>query len=99
MNEKRRERLATLLQEALPEFFESEIERLPGTLLSVLYVEVIESGTRANIFVSVFPDEAKAGIAKQLKISENKATHFIRRRVSSKYSPFIRFQLVEKMAT
>jgi ribosome-binding factor A len=92
MNERRRERLASFLEEELPHFFREEI-KTEGAYLSIQYVEVIESGSRANIFVSVFPDNLRDEVAKELKKSENKASHFIRRRLGSKYSPQIRFQI------
>lgn len=93
MNERRRDRLATLLKEELPHFFVEECDLPTGSFVSVLYVEVLESGTRANIFVSIFPDTEKERVAKKLKISENKATHFVRQRIRSKYSPSIHFFL------
>ena len=91
MNERRRERLASLLEDALPEFFRDECEMPTGAVVSILYVEIIESGSRANIFVSVWPDEARGGVAKELKMSENKATHFVRGRLGSKHAPQVRF--------
>ena len=95
MNERRRERLAAFIREALPTFFSEEVIREPGVFISIQHVEIPESGGKANVFVSVFPDTVEEGIAKALKMSENKATHFVRVRLKSKYSPTIRFQVVE----
>ncbi len=91
MNERRRERTAAFVREVIPEFFQRECELLPGVFLTVLHVEVVESGVRANVFVSVFPDSAKEAVAKELDLRENKATQFIRMRLGTKYSPAVRF--------
>jgi|GEM_PF-2888828 len=93
MNERRRERLASALEEDLPSFFQEECELLPGELVSILYVEIVESGAKANIFVSVFPDSARERVARELKMRENEATYFIRGRLGSKYSPVVRFHV------
>lgn len=93
MKERRKERLAALIQEELPRFFRDELELEPGVFVSILYVETVKTGTKANVFVSIYPDTARVKVARELKISENKATHFIRKLVASKYSPAIRFQL------
>ena len=95
MNERRRERLAAFVREEIAYFFQTELELPTGAFLSVLYVEVAETGSRANVFVSVYPPESKEGIAKILKLGENKATHYMRAKVRSKYSPVIHFQIVE----
>lgn len=91
MNERRRERLAAYIKEIMPEFFAVHIEHGSDIFLSVLYVEVVASGTKANVFVSVYPDTAREGIAEKLKMSENIATRFVRTHLGSKYSPAIRF--------
>lgn len=93
MNERRRERLAAFLQEELPYFVQEQVPLPEGVFASILHVEIAESGTRANIFMSVFPDSAREGVAKELNLRENEATYFVRTRLRSKYSPVIRFHV------
>ena len=95
MKERRRDRIGTLVRDAVADFFLEEVSFPAGVLVSVAYVEVIESGSKANIFVSVFPDTAQEEVAKMLKMSENKASHFVRSRMRSKYTPVVRFMLVD----
>ena len=95
MKERRREKLSALIQEIVSDFFSSELALPSGTLLSISYIELNDSGTKANVFTSVYPDEGRDGIANLLKMSENKATHFLRTRLQSKYSPVIRFRVIE----
>jgi ribosome-binding factor A len=91
MNERRKERLAAFLQEAIGEFFLRECAFAPGVFVSVQFVDLNETASRAMIAVSVFPDEARNGVAEELKTRENEATHFVRGRLDSKYAPLIRF--------
>ncbi len=91
MNERRRERLTAFLQEALGEFFLRECSFAPGVFVSVQYVDLNETASRAMIAVSVFPDDARDGVAEELKTRENEATHFVRQRLDNKYTPAIRF--------
>ena len=56
--------MATVLKEELPQFFADECSLSLGTFVSILYVEVLESGTRANVFVSIFPDAEKRRLLK-----------------------------------
>lgn len=91
MNERRRDRLSSFLKEILPIFFVQEVSLPKGSFISVLYIEIGESGSKANVFVSVFPDSLREMVAKELKISENKAAHFVRAHLKSKYSPSIHF--------
>ena len=93
MNKRRRERLASALEEDLPLFFREECDFSSGELISILYIEIVESGAKANIFVSVFPDSAKEQVVRELKMRENEATSFIRARLGSKYSPVVRFHV------
>ena len=93
MNERRRERLAAFIREKLPEFFKVDCDFLGSSVVSILHVEVVSSGTRANIFLSVFPDETKEDVARRLKLCENKATHFLRGQLGSKYAPAVRFHV------
>jgi len=83
--------MASFVREAIPSFFQEECAFPKGVFVSVLHVEVVESGNRANIFASVFPDDAKEAVAKELDLRENEATRFMRRRLASKHSPVIRF--------
>ncbi|MDA1335184.1 MAG: ribosome-binding factor A [bacterium] len=91
MNERRRERFSSLIEEELPMFFREVCELPKNSLVSILYVEVPMRAGKANVFVSVFPDEARDGVATELKMRENEATHYIRGRIKSKYAPAIHF--------
>jgi ribosome-binding factor A len=93
MNERRNERLASFVRGALPDFFRDECALALGTLVSIVHIEINEAGSRADVFVSVFPDEAHTSVAKELKIRENEANHFIRMQLRSKHSPLIRFHV------
>lgn len=95
MNERRRERLSAFIRDELAKFFQEGLELEPGVFISIQYVEVLKSASRANVFLSIFPDIRQYGVAKKLKILENKATRFIQDRLSSKHSPMIRFLIVE----
>ncbi|MBI4121361.1 MAG: hypothetical protein HY470_00170 [Candidatus Ryanbacteria bacterium] len=77
----------------MPEFFREQCAFPADALVSVLHVEVVESGSKANVFASVFPDEAKSAVARELKMRENEATRFVRERTASKYSPVVRFHV------
>ena len=83
--------MSSFVREAIPDFFQAQCVFPKGVFVSILHVEVVESGSRANIFASVFPDEAKEAVAKELNLRENEATRFLRGRIASKYSPVIRF--------
>ena len=93
MKERRRDRLASFVREELPEFLRVEGDLPNGVVVSILHVEVIASASRANIFVSIFPDEQREEVAKVLKMRENEATHFLRGRLKSKHVPVIRFHV------
>lgn len=93
MNERRRGRLAAFLESELPHFFREEVEFPPNTFISIMHIEIKQSGQSAGVLVSVFPDTSTKRVAEILKKSENKATHFIRARLRTKYSPVIRFHV------
>ncbi|OGZ56145.1 MAG: hypothetical protein A3J04_00275 [Candidatus Ryanbacteria bacterium RIFCSPLOWO2_02_FULL_47_14] len=93
MKERRRERLASFIREELPDFFKQEFDVLVNVLISILHIEITESGARTDVFVSVFPDDHKEQVAKALKMRENKAAHFLRSRLRSKYAPAVRFHV------
>ncbi|MEK7643054.1 MAG: ribosome-binding factor A [Patescibacteria group bacterium] len=96
MNERRRERLSAVIKEILPAFFRQELILPNGVLISVLYAESMTSGTRVTVYVSIFPDNLRADIAKILEMSENRAAHFLRARLRTKYSPSIHFVVSEE---
>lgn len=81
------------MQEALSEFFLRECSFAPGVFVSVQFVDLNETSSRAAISVSVFPDEARDGVAEELKTRENEATHFVRQKLDNKYTPAIRFSV------
>ena len=85
--------MASFVRETNTDFFQEECAFPKGVFVSVLHVEVVESGSRANVFTSVFPDDAKEVVAKELGLRENEATCFVRRLVASKHSPVIRFHV------
>lgn len=93
MNERRKERLASFIEETLPEFFRTECALPEGVFISVVYIEPNEGASKVNVFVSVFPDALRDRVAEILKMSENKAKHFIRARIASKYSPAVSFHV------
>jgi ribosome-binding factor A len=93
MIERRKERLASFVREVLPDFFRDECGLTPDIFVSILHVEPNEAASKVNVFVSVFPDSTRDKVAKVLKISENKAGHYIRGRISAKYSPAISFHV------
>lgn len=93
MNERRRERISSFVRETIPYFFQEECAFPKGVFVSVLHIEVVKSGSRANVFASVFPDNAKEAVAKELHLRENEATRFMRGRIANKYSPAIRFHV------
>ncbi|MEK7576735.1 MAG: ribosome-binding factor A [Patescibacteria group bacterium] len=93
MNERRRERLAAFVRESLPDFFRFECGFSNDILVSIIHVEPNEASSKVKVYVSVWPDDQRDAVANTLKMSENKAKHYIRARISSKYSPAVSFHV------
>ncbi len=91
MNEKRKERLAAFVREILPDFFRFDCGFANDVLVSIIHVEPNEASSKVKVYISVWPDDKRDEVANTLKMSENKAKHYIRERISSKYSPLISF--------
>jgi hypothetical protein len=94
MNERRRERLVSFLEDELPLFFRGELDLAPGVLVSIVLIDVKPSGGSAHISVTVYPDSEAVPVAEMLKKSENKAAHYIRTRLRTKYAPVVTFHVV-----
>ena len=94
MNERRRERLGAFVESALPHFFREELEVPAGTIISIVHVDVKTSGQSALVHVSVYPETHTDQVANMLKKSENKAAHYVRTHLRTKYAPVINFRVV-----
>ncbi len=88
----RNERLAEALRAASAEFLVREALPPPhGALITVTRAEVAESGTRATIFMTVFPDTLEEAALKFANRSRHDFAEFFSTRVKGVVLPRIEF--------
>ncbi|MBI2023406.1 30S ribosome-binding factor RbfA [Candidatus Giovannonibacteria bacterium] len=85
------ERFISFLKRELAYFLERDFVRDEGVFLSVTDVRLTSAGDMANIFVSVFPKEKTAEVARSLKKSEKEARKYISSKLKSRKIPKINF--------
>ena len=76
-------------------------EKIPlkkGILFSLVRVESASSEGRIHAWVSVWPDEERERVAKQLQLLENKAKAHLAGRLNRKYAASVHFYVVGLVA-
>lgn len=89
------ERFSSFVQNELAFFLREELGGQKGMFISILRVEPAPSGGSVGVWVSVWPDEERARVAKKLKVLENKAKAYLAGRLNRKYAVAVHFYIVE----
>lgn len=64
---RRVERVQSLIEQVASRIIRREVDLPGGVLLTVERVEVLSDLTRAKIFVSIYPEAARDGVARELR--------------------------------
>lgn len=89
------ERLSSFIQNELAFFLREEVPFREGVLISLMRVEPAPSEGSVNVWVSVWPDEERGRVAKQLRLVENKARAYLAQRLNRKYAVTVHFYVIE----
>lgn len=88
------ERFSSFIQNELAFFLREEAPLKEGILVSLVRVEPAPSKGSVRAWVSVWPDEERARVAKQLRLLENKAKAYLAGRLNRKYAVAVHFQVI-----
>lgn len=89
------ERFSSFIQNELALFLHETLSYKEGVFVSLMRVEPAPSEGSVDAWVSVWPDEERAHVAKQLRLLENKARAHLARRLNRKYAVSVHFYVVE----
>lgn len=88
------ERFSSFIQDELALFLHEALSYKEGVFVSLMRVEPAPSEGSVNAWVSVWPDEERDRVAKQLKLLENKARAYLTRRLNRKYAVTVHFYVI-----
>ncbi|MDO8574265.1 MAG: ribosome-binding factor A [bacterium] len=88
----RKERINDLIGEELGRIIEKELE-FPGTLVTVVRVQVNKKMDRADIGFSVFPSEKADGALKTLNREKGNLRNLLKEKVKMKFMPQLEFEV------
>jgi|SRR3989344_1684193 len=87
------ERLESYLKKELAFFLEKNLPIAEGGFVSVTKVFINEKADRADVFISVFPEELSAEVFVELKLMQKDVKRFLASRVKRHKIPNIKFIL------
>ena len=88
------ERFSSFIQNELAFFLREKMHLNKGILVSLVRVESASSEGRIHAWVSVWPDEERERVAKQLQLLENKAKAHLAGRLNRKYAASVHFYVI-----
>lgn len=88
------ERFSSFIQDELALFLREGLHEREGMFVSIVRVEPAPSGGRVDVWVSVWPDEERQRVAKELRLLENKAKAYLAQRLNRKYAVTVRFYVI-----
>lgn len=88
------ERFSSFIQNELALFLREALSCKEGVFVSLMRVEPAPSEGSVDAWVSVWPDEERARVAKQLRLLENKARTYLARRLNRKYAVTVHFYVI-----
>ena len=91
-NEFREERLNSSIKEIVGEFLEREVA-LAGTLLTVTRIIFKDNATRAQVFVTVYPESKEKETIKAIEKSLRSLRLFVKEKIKTRIIPFFEFRI------
>ncbi len=89
---RRRERIASLVAEEAARFIEEEVDVPAGAVATVTHVEIAPDGSRADIFVSLFPTAHIGIFQERMHRAERAFNVYMREALQMKKPPQMQFR-------
>lgn len=89
------ERFSAFIQNELALFLHEALPFKEGVFVTLMRVEPAHSEGSVSAWVSVWPDEERGRVAKQLRLVENKARAYLAQRLNRKYAVTVHFYVIE----
>lgn len=88
------QRFSSFIQDELALFLREAFYDTEEIFVSITRVDPARSAGSVNVWVSVWPDEKRAYVAKKLSLLENKAKAYLAGRLNRKYPISVHFYVI-----